>query len=149
MLKKNKKELKQMLISTIMNDGKKSTVEKSLIKSFKIIQKNNSSNIIEMLKESIIRSTPTFKVNQQVLKKGKRKTKQELPFFIKSKYHRIVMSLKNILSITQKKQDLNTFHKKFANEILLPYSKSKSAELKNEVQKQVLMKKRYLHKFRW
>lgn len=143
-------ELKQKIINSIMKNGNKKTAEKILKKSLKLIQKNDKKNHISLLKHSIINSTPTFKINIQSKKRGKRKTTKEIPTFIKSDSLRIISSFNFLADNSLKNKSVNGFYKKIANEILeAAAQKSKSVDQKNEIQKQVLMQKRYLANFRW
>ena len=146
----NNIELKQKLINAGMKHGKKKTVEKILIKSLKLIQKYNKKNHKNLIKDSIINSTPTFKINTQSKKRGKRKMNKEIPTFIKKDSLRTSSSLNFLLSSALKNKELKTFYKKITQEILeSSINKSKSIEKKTEIQKQVLMQKRYLLNFRW
>ena len=100
---------------------------------------------------SIINTTPIFKVNEQSLKKGKRKSKKETPIFIVSDSLRIMLALKFIRRAVAKKQTSVNFYKTLTNELLDASSlnSSQSVEQKNELQKKTLLNKRYLSKFRW
>ena len=143
-------ELKQKIVNSIMKNGNKKTAEKIIKKSLKLLQKNDKKNHIRLLKHSIINSTPTFKINVQLKKRGKRKTKKEIPTFIKNDSLRIISSFNFLTENSLKNKSLNSFYKKIANEILeAANQKSKSIEQKNEIQKQVLMQKRFLANFRW
>lgn len=143
-------ELKQKLTNAIMKQGQKKTAEKILIKSLKLIQKSNKKNYKNLIKESIINTTPTFKINKQSSKRGKRKVKKEIPSFIKKDSLRTMLSVNFLISNSFKNKELNNFYKKMSQEIIkTSFQKSKSIEQKTEIQKQVLMKKRYLLNFRW
>lgn len=147
---KNNIELKQKLTNAIMKQGQKKTAEKILIKSLKLIQKSNKKNYKNLIKESIINTTPTFKINKQSSKRGKRKVKKEIPSFIKKDSLRTMLSVNFLISNSFKNKELNNFYKKMSQEIIkTSFQKSKSIEQKTEIQKQVLMKKRYLLNFRW
>ena len=143
-------ELKQKLTNAIMKQDQKKTDEKILIKSLKLIQKSNKKNYKNLIKESIINTTPTFKINKQSSKRGKRKVKKEIPSFIKKDSLRTMLSVNFLISNSFKNKELNNFYKKMSQEIIkTSFQKSKSIEQKTEIQKQVLMKKRYLLNFRW
>ena len=147
---KQKIELKKKFANSMMKNGNKETIEKILKKSLKLVQKTSKKNYINLLKHSIINSTPTFKINEQSKKKGKRKTKKEIPIFIKGELNRITSSLNFLIFSSYKNHELNNFYKKVSKEIVeTSLQKSKSIEQKNEIQKQVLMQKRYLLNFRW
>ena len=143
-------ELKQKIVNSIMKNGNKKTAEKILKKSLKLIQKKDKKNHISLLKHSIINSTPTFKINVQSKKRGKRKTKKEIPTFIRTDSERIISSFNILTENSLRNKAINGFYKKIANEVLeTAVQKGKSIEQRNEIQKQVLMQKRYLANFRW
>lgn len=142
--------LKNKIINTIIKSGNKNTNEKILLKSIKLIQKSTKKNHIELIKQAIINSSSTFKINQQLMKKGKRKAKKDFPTFILNDSLRIIISLKFMKSISLKMNESTGFDKKLANEILATsMNKSKSIDYKNDLQKQILLNKRYLIKFNW
>ena len=118
--------------------------------SLKLIQKFNKKNHKNLIKDSIINVTPTFKINKQSSKRGKRKVEKEIPAFVKKDSLRTVLSVNFLVSASLKNKELKTFYKKLAQEVIeTSLQKSKSIEQKTEMQKQVLMQKRYLLKFRW
>ena len=142
--------LKNKIINTIIKSGNKNTNEKILLKSIKLIQKSTKKNHIELIRQAIINSSSTFKINQQLMKKGKRKAKKDFPTFILNDSLRIIISLKFMKSISLKLNESKGFDKKLANEILATSTnKSKSIDYKNDLQKQILLNKRYLIKFNW
>jgi ribosomal protein S7 len=147
---KNSVGLKQKLTNAIMKQGKKKTAEKILIKSLKLIQKSNKKSHKNLLKESIINTTPTFKINNQSSKRGKRKVNKEIPAFVKKDSLRTMLSVNFLVLASLKNKELNSFYKKMSQEIIkTSFQKSKAIEQKTEIQKQVLMQKRYLLNFRW
>ena len=147
---KKQTELKKQLINAIMKYGKKKTSEKILLKSLKLIQKENKKHYAYVLKQAIINSTPTFKINKQSKKHGKKKSNQEIPTFIKTDSLRMMMSLNYLVFNSNKKNDSLNFYKKITQEILnTSFNKSKTIDQKNQVQEQVLSKKRYLSNFKW
>lgn len=147
---KNNLELKQKFTNAMMKHGKKKTAEKVLIKSLKLIQKFNKKNHKNLIKDSIINATPTFKINKQSSKRGKRKVEKEIPAFVKKDSLRTVLSVNFLITASLQNKDSKTFYKKLAEEVLeTSFQKSKSIEQKTEIQKRVLIQKRYLLKFRW
>ena len=150
-LKKNKKfDLKSKIVSTLMIHGKKNTSEKILLKFGKRLQKSTNKNFKGLLQLALINSTPTFKINEQVIKKGKRKAIKSTPSFIASESLRITTSLKSIKQVVSKSKGSMFFYETFAKEVLSTSAlKSQVVDKKNELQKQVLINKRYLSKFRW
>jgi ribosomal protein S7 len=99
---------------------------------------------------AIINTTSTFKLNEQIVKKGKRKVIRITPSFITSDSLRLTTSLKLLRNAASKNQKAGHFYEKLANEILASFiQKSQAVDKKNEIQKQILINKRYLSKFRW
>jgi ribosomal protein S7 len=142
--------LKQKLVNTLMNSGNKRTGEKILVKSLKLLQKSTVKKHINLIQLAVINATPTFKVNQQLLKKGKRKSKKDIPTFITNDSLRTMLSLKFIKTASTKSQSSTCFYENLTKEILATSTlKSQSVEKKNELQKRTLINKRYLSKFRW
>lgn len=148
MKKKNSKIiLKERILNSLMQNGQKETCEKILLKTIKKTQKSNKQNFKSLLQLTIVNLTPTFKLNKQSKKRGKRKSLTYTPYFIPNDSLRINFALK-LLKSTSKKDKLS--FESLSEEILLSSSlKSQSIEQKNELQKQVLSQKRYFYKFRW
>lgn len=146
-----KKELKNKLINTLMKNGNKKTSEKILLKSLKILQKSSIKRHINLIQLSVINSTPIFKVNTQTIKKGKRKSKKEIPTFVKTSLLRLTLALKCLKTASSVKNfNFSYFAKNLVQEILkTSESKSYSIDKKNELQKQILNNKKYFFKFRW
>jgi ribosomal protein S7 len=150
-LKKNKTSyLRNKVVNTLMKSGKKKTGEKILLKFVKSLQKSTDKNSKVLLQLAIINSTSTFKLNEQSIKKGKRKAKKNIPAFIISDSLRITTALKLIVKVSAKNKNSNSFYQSLMAEILSSSaSKGQSIDQKNELQKQILINKRYLSKFRW
>jgi ribosomal protein S7 len=151
MQKSQNKELKKKFVNILMNRGNKRTGENILTKSLKVLQKSTTKNHISLIQTSIINATPIFKINEQSLKKGKRKSKKETPIFITSDSLRVMLALKFIRSASIKKHNSGSFYKVLAQELqdASSVTNSQSVEQKNELQKRTLLNKRYLAKFRW
>jgi len=148
--KNNTLHLKNKMVNTLMKSGKKKTGEKILLKFLKSLQKSTDKNCKVLLQSAIINSTSAFKLTEQSIKKGKRKAKKNIPSFIINDSLRIVTALKLIKKVSAKNKSINYFYQSLANEILASSaSKSQSVDQKNELQKQILINKRYLSKFRW
>lgn len=151
LLKKNKTlNLKNKIINTLMKSGKKKSGEKILLQTLKSLQKASNKNSKILLQSAIINSTSAFKLNEQSLKKGKRKAKKHMPAFIINDSLRITTALKLIAKFSAKNKSSNCFYQSFTAEILSSTNlKGSSIAQKNELQKQILLNKRYLSKFRW
>ena len=142
--------LKTKIINTLMLNGKKNTGEKILLKFVKKLQKSNGKDFKKLVQLAIINSTSTFKLNEQVVKKGKRKAVRYTPSFITTNSLRIMTSLKLIKYFATKNKSSNQFYVSLVNEIFMASNlKGQSVEKKTELQKQILANKRYLANFRW
>jgi ribosomal protein S7 len=150
-LKNNKViTLKSRIVNVCMKKGKKRTGEKILLKFSKLLQKCTKKSFHNLLQLALINSAPAFKLNEQALKKGKRKSKQIIPSFILKDSLRIMTALKFITNIASKDERSTNFYKSLVKEMIASSSlKSHSIEQKNKLQIQVLLNKRYLSKFRW
>jgi len=150
-LKKNKTlHLKNKIVNTLMKSGRKTTGEKILLKSLKSLQKLNSKNFKTLLHSAVVNSSSAFKVNEQAVKKGKRKVTKTTLSFITNDSLRVTTALKLLIRISANSKDSNFLYKKLVAEILsCSASKSQSIDQKNEAQRQALLDKRYLSKFRW
>ena len=151
LLKKNKKfHLQHKIINILMKNGKKNTGEKILFKSVKFLQKSTTKKSVAVIQTAIINSTLTFKVNEQLIKKGKRKITKIIPSFLMSDSLRVTAALKLIKKISSKNKSANYFYQSLLTEFLSTAGlNSQTINQKIEIQKQILLNKRYLTKFRW
>ena len=142
--------LKNKIVNVFMRNGKKHTSEKILLKSSKLLQKSSKKNFQNLVQFAVINTTSAFKLNEQVMKKGKRKSKKITPSFIVKDSLRVMTALKFVKNTTQKSKNSTNFYKGLAKEILASASlKSQSIEQKTKLQTQILSNKRYLSKFKW
>ena len=140
------------IVSTLLKDGKGRTGEKLIFKSFKSTQKNTKKRFAKVLKLFIRNSLPIFSINQQKIKKGKRKMLRVSPSFIPKNNSRIMLSIKFLkkTSFALKRNRSNGFFTHFANEILSALQHSENGNKKiNEIHKQAIMYKRYLTRFQF
>lgn len=149
--KKNKSiVLKNKIVNVLMKNGKKRTGEKILVKAAKLLQKSTIKSSQNLFQLAIINSTPVFKLNEQVVKKGKRKAKRVIPSFIVKSSLRIMTALKFIRESVLRNRNRMSFYTSLVKEILISASlKGEPIEQKNKLQTQVSLNKRYLSKFRW
>jgi len=134
-----------------MTNGKKKTSEKILLKSFKELQKNSPKQSEKLIQIAVIHSTPTFKLHKISNKKQKKRNKKvrEIPAFISKTVARTSLAIKFILYNIKKKKS-NNFYTKLKQEILLTAQlKGTVIEMKNELQKQTLLKKHFFTYYRW
>lgn len=142
--------LKIKLINTIMISGKKITAEKFLLNFAKRIQKLSKKHFKKLVQKAVIFLTPAFKLNEQIIKKGKRKAIKNSFSFIISDAPRVQVSLKSIRYFLINNKKPNQSYVKLAEEFLLASNlKGDTVSKKIEQQNQVLLNKRYLSKFNW
>lgn len=148
--KSNSTVLKNQIVNSFMANGKKHTGEKILLKLSKSLQKSTQKNFQTIIQLAIINITPAFKLNEQIMKKGKRKSKKMILSFIVKDSLRIMTALKSIKNVVQKDKSSSSFSKKLNKETLdSSAAKGLSVEQKTKLQNQILLNKRYLAKFRW
>ena len=141
---------KNKIVNVFMKNGKKRTGEKVLLKSSKLIQKSSRKNFKNLVQLAIVNTTSAFKLNEQVIKRGKRKSKKITPSFIIQDSLRVMTALKFIKNTVQKKKNSVSSYKNLSNEIMASsLLKSQSIEQKTKLQTQILLNKRYLSKFKW
>jgi ribosomal protein S7 len=143
-------ELAKKLVNHIMKGGNKNKIEKILLQSLKKLQKDNKKKSNEIFKLAVLHNTPIFKVNiirNKKMKKKKRKIRK-VPTFITNNNLRFSLAMKILLKTIKKGKFV--FFSKFTNEILLSsQQKSDSILVKNDIQKDVLLNKRYFQFFKW
>ena len=148
--KNNVTVLKSQIVNSFMKNGKKHTGEKILLKFSKSLQRSTNKSFRSLIQTAIINVAPAFKLNEQTMKKGKRKSKKIIPSFIMKDSLRIMTALKSIKDVARKDKSPGSFYEKLNAEILDSSSfKGVSTEQKTKLQNQVLLNKRYLAKFRW
>lgn len=145
-------EIKKKIINHLMKKGGKKTSEKILLQSLKELQKESFKQTKHVIKLALVSSMPLFKLTVIKYKKKKKATIKEIPSFITNNQSRVSLTIKFILNVIKKKKSKN-FYNKFYTEILLhSQHKGETIELKNELQKKVLLlkkKKRYFHSYKW
>ena len=142
-MKYKKFEIKNKIKNHLTIEGKKETSEKILLKSFKALQKISKKQSEKLIRLNIILFIPIFKVYKSTNKNKKKKKIKEIPKIISTKKARISLAIKLILS-TLKHKKSNSFYTKFYKEILLNLkNKEFSTQIKNQIQKQALIKKHF------
>jgi len=144
-------ETKNKIINHIMANGSKKTSEKILFKTIKKIQKNSKKQLKQIIQLAIMNTTPTFKLHKIENKKQKKRNKKirEVPAFISKEAYRTSIAIKFILSSIEKKKTKN-FYKKLNQEIISTSEyKGNAIDLKNTLQKQVILKKHLFNYYRW
>jgi ribosomal protein S7 len=143
-------KLSEKIINHIMKGGNKSIVEKIILQSFKKLHKESKKKINDIFKLAVLYNTPIFKIHvikNKKMKKKKRKIRK-IPAFITNNNLRFSLAIKLLLRAINKKS--SAFFIKLTNEILLSsQQKSDSIILKDNIQKDVLLNKRYFQFFKW
>jgi ribosomal protein S7 len=143
-------EIHKKFINHVMKNGGKQTSEKIILKSFKELQKKSLKKSNEIIKLALLYSIPIFKFNiitNKKVKKNKQKVK-EIPSFITNTNSRISLAIKFILRTIKKKKEI--FYSKLNKELLLnSQKKGETIQMKNDLQKEIIKKKRYLKFYRW
>lgn len=142
--------LKTKLINILMISGKKISAEKLLLNFVKKIQKSSKKYFQKLIQLAIIYLTPTFKLNESIIKKGKRKAINNSFSFIRSDVFRVQISFKSIRDFLVSNKKSNQSYIKLVEEVLLASNlKGNSVDKKTELQNRILVNKRYLSKFHW
>ena len=142
--------LKTKIVNILMTSGKKTTGEKILLKFAKKLQKSNAKCFKRVVQLAIINTTFAFKLNEHVIKKGKRKTVKTTSSFITSDSLRVMTSLKSIKHVVSKNKNSKHSYENLVNEVMMSSNlKGQSVDKRIELQKQILANKRYLSNFRW
>jgi small subunit ribosomal protein S7 len=141
--------IKNKILNHLLLDGKKTTSEKILLQSFKELQKLSKKKSSKLIQLAIICSMPIFKVHKHLNKKRKKKNIKEIPTIVNAKKARVSLAIKFILKSIQNKKS-SYFYKRLYSELLITVKNEGSAiQTKNEVQKQVLLKKHFFYFYRW
>nr|WPV72405.1 ribosomal protein S7 [Navicula sp.] len=141
----NKNKLKRKTINHILKNGKKQISEKILKNSVKSVQKFQKKSHNEILKLAIFNSMPTFRI----IKLKRRKSLLEIPAYLSSYKYRASWGLKYLTKTLTSNSNL-IFYKQLKTKILSNASSTnETAKPKDEVQKNVLKKKKYFKHYRW
>lgn len=141
-----------MIINKIANtltfNGKKETGERVLKGIFKKIQKTSKKSSKKIIQQALINTMPSFKINQIITKKKKKKRIKEIPSFIKKTKYKIAYAIK-LLFLNSKKTTLKTVD--HIKKEILESSKNEGViiDTKVELQKKVLTNRHFLLYYRW
>lgn len=145
----NKKKIKKKLLKHIMKNGKKPISEKILTKSLKSIQKSQNKSHNEILKLTILNTTPMFRIIKLKNKRRRKKSIKEIPAFLSDYSFRTSWGLKHLTKILTLKTS-NVFSNQLKHEILASAKNEGSAiTFKTELQNKTLEKKKYFRNYRW
>lgn len=140
-----KTTIQNKFINYVMQDGKKQTSEKLLMKSYKLIQKTQKKkNFKEIFKIALVNSSPFFFI-KQIQRKKKRTL--EFPFLLKNSL-KLHYGIKSIIYYSNLKKSL-TFYKKCGFEFINSSKLiSDGVKKKKEIYKTAFFTKRYAN-YRW
>lgn len=137
------------LINHIILNGEKKISEKIVLKSFKELHKLSLKQPKLLLQLAIIFSTPMFKMHEKVNKNRKKKKILETPVILRNKKARVSLALKVLVGSTKNKK-AGPLYKKLCEEIFLTSQKKGLAfQLKSNMQKKILLKKRFFRFYKW
>lgn len=143
MLVKKNNKLKKKIINHTLKNGKKQLSEKILRKSFKCLQKTQKKSHNDLIKQSILNVTPTFRI----IKLKRRKSKLEIPAFLSSYTYRTSWALKYLIKMSRTN---NIFYQQLEQEILSSAkSNGETIKSKEEFHRNTLQKKKYFKFYRW
>lgn len=145
-----KKELRKKLLNHLTIDGKKHKSEKTIIKSFKVAQKQQKKNHNKVIKFSILNAIPTFKLVKLTNKKRRKKSVKEVPTFLSNYESRTSWGLKFLIKNATPQTKQSAFFTKLENEFLLAAtSESNTVKRKNNLQNEALQEKKLFRFYRW
>ena len=142
--------IKKKLLNHLTKNGEKKTSEKILSKSLKKLQKTSIKPTKEILQTALISSTPIFKIHIIENKKQRKKNRKikKIPYFITNNIFRISLAIKFIIKALQNKS--KPFYNKFEAELLLiSQQKGETLNIKKDLQKQVIINKKYFNFYKW
>ena len=146
------RKIKNIILNHLMINGNKKTCETTLLKSLKNIQKDCNKPHKTIIKIAIINSTSAFRLIQLKQKKRKikkKKNSKEIPIFISNNNERIIWALKFIVQNIKKNTTIK-LHSKLTREIISnSQNKGNSLQIKTDLHKQTITKKRMFLYFRW
>lgn len=140
--------LKYQILKNLTAHGKKSIGEKILLRLLKNLYKVTRHDAKKIICLILLNSMPVFYINDHTSIK-KKKWKHKTPLIIKSFETRISISMKIVLSILKSKKS-EYLYLKWCREITFGNTLKRWAlELKNDLQKQALMKKHLFFYYKW
>jgi ribosomal protein S7 len=148
-MKNNNLDLKKKWITLLMKNGNKKTCEIITLKSLKKLQKLSTKQLKNIIKLSVLNSTPIFKIQINTNKKQKKKNRKirVSPIFINRTKIRTSSALKYIIATLKTKQNcyLNL------QIALLTAAKNEGIvkENKTQIQHQALINKHYFKYYNW
>jgi ribosomal protein S7 len=137
---------KKNLFNHILKNGKKQISEKTLKNCNKLLQKSQKKSHNEILKQAILNTTSTFRI----ISLKKRKGKVEIPVFLSSITHRTSWGIKSLVKTVVTSKQSNALFKQLKSEIESSFkAESETIKTNEELQKQILQKKKYFKYYKW
>lgn len=132
--------LKNQIFNHLTLDGKKSIGEQIFLKTLKELYKITNKDVKKVIGLALLSSTPIFKINKEIKK---------TPIIIWNQKARISLAIKFIL-IALKQRKAKYLYIKLCTEIISNGdTESLVFELKNNFQKQALLKKHLFFYYKW
>ena len=149
-LKKSKNTFKKILENHITKNGQKHKIEKIIIKSLKQTQKQQQKNTKNIIKISIMRISPAFRLIKLTNKRRRKKSIKQIPAFLSNNKFRSSWGLKNLIKKSTNEISNTTLDKELSNKFLLTAElKNKNIELKTNQQDEASKEKKYFRHYRW
>jgi ribosomal protein S7 len=146
----NKKELRKKLLNHLTKYGKKHKSEKTVIKSFKLVQKRQKKNHNKTIKFSILNTIPVFKIVKLTNKKRRKKSIKKIPILLSNYESRTSWGLKYLIKNATPQTKQSAFFTKLENEFLLAAtSNSNAVKIKDSLQNEALQEKKSFRFYRW
>ena len=146
---RNKVFLKEKLTNMLMKHGNKRVSEKIVNKGLKLVQKADKKNQANLMKQVLVRISYPFKIQDRVLKKGRKKSRIQVPTFHFDARLRYASSLKLLAKKILEKHSENSSIT-LSNKILSVIKKEGTIiDAKTRLQENLSLNKRYLFHFRW
>ena len=143
------KEIKQKVFNLIMKKGKKQTSEKLFLKSVKLLQKSSKKNTVNIIKISIVNSTPLTKM--KIFKRNKkRKTKHVISFpYLLTFKQKNTLGIKNLILLSKSQKNSKSFFNNFCDQLINASNKQgKIIENISKHHNESFLKKKFSN-FRW
>ena len=149
-LKKSKNTFKKILGNHLTKNGQKYKIEKIIIKSLKQTQKQQKKNTKNIIKISIMKIIPTFRLIKLTNKRRRKKSIKQIPAYLSSSRFRSSWGLKNLIKKSADEISNTTLDKNLTNKFLLTAKlQNKNIELKTTQQTESSKEKKYFRHYRW
>lgn len=149
-LKISKNTFKKKLINNITKKGKKQSVEKTLLKSIKQLQKQKKKYIPAIIQLAIVNTTSTFKMINLTNKRRRKKSVKRIPTMLYNNKFRNSLGLKNLVKSAVQITRRKVLHEKISEEFFLVATlESDVVNVKKDQQVEASKEKKYFRYYRW